>query len=177
VTGLYLGCLAGGVLFAIAAGLLGDVISEWLDGVLDFMSVDYLKPVVLAAAVTGFGGAGWLLEKYTPIMSWLILILSVCIAFVIAVLTYFIFVKPMQNSENSVSFSLQELEGKIAEVTVPVPSQGFGEVLLRVGASNTSQIAASHEGESIEAGARVVVVQVRDGTLYVSRLNSMEERG
>lgn len=172
---LYWGFLAGGVMFAVAAGLFGDILSEWLDGMFDFMSVSFMKPVVIAGAVAGFGGAGILLDQYTPWPSALVLIASIVIALLLAAAAYFGYVLPMQNSENSVSFSMQDLSGKLAEVTIPIPADGYGEVMLQIGATHTNQIAASLENDAIEAGARVVVVHVKEGTLYVSRMEPTNE--
>lgn len=39
---LYWGCLIGGILFAVVTVLLGDILSSALDGLLDFLSVDFL---------------------------------------------------------------------------------------------------------------------------------------
>lgn len=170
---LFWGCLVGGVLFAIVTVLLGDVLSGALDGMLDFLSVDFLKPVVLATAVTVFGGTGIMLEKYTDLSSVPQIILSVLIAFLISIAVFFGYVRPMENSENSTGFSIREMAGRIGEVTVPVPAQGFGEVMVKVGAGNTLHIASSFDKKPVAAGVRVVIVDIAEGVLRVSEL---EER-
>lgn len=171
MVGLFWACLALGGLYALVSVVFGDLISHALDGVLDFMSLDVLKPMVLMSGVAGFGGAGVLLTEYASFGPVLTLLLSIVIAVFIAALIYFFYVKPMENSENSTGFSIYELSGKIGEVTVAVPPNGYGEVLVRVGAGNTNQIAASFERQHIASGTRVVVVEVKDDTLYVSALN------
>ncbi|WP_422660242.1 protease [Paenibacillus sp. EC2-1] len=170
---LFWGCLVGGVLFAIVTVLLGDVLSGALDGVLDFLSVDFLKPVVLATAVTVFGGTGIMLEKYTDLSSVPQIVLSVLIAILISIAVFFGYVRPMENSENSTGFSIREMAGRIGEVTVPVPAQGFGEVMVKVGAGNTLHIASSFDKKPVAAGVRVVIVDIAEGVLRVSEL---EER-
>lgn len=42
-------------------------------------------------------------------------------------------------------------------------------MLIKIGAGNTNQIAASSDGEDIPAGTRVVVAEIKDGVLYVFR--------
>lgn len=170
---LFWGCLAGGALFAIVTVLLGDVLSGALDGMLDFMSVDFFKPVVLAAAVTVFGGTGVMLVKYTELTAIPQVLISLMTAVLVSIAVFFGYVKPMENSENSTGFSMAELAGKIGEVTVPLPETGYGEVMVRVGASNTIHTASSFDRVSLAAGSRVVVVEVSDGVLRVSEL---EER-
>ncbi|NMO96798.1 protease [Paenibacillus lemnae] len=170
---LFWGCLVGGILFAVVTVLLGDILSGAIDGVLDFLSVDFLNPMVLASFITVFGGAGIMLGNYTELTSWLQIILAMLAALVISILLYFGYVRPMENSENSTGFSIQELAGRIGEVTIPLPALGYGEVMVRVGASNTMHIASSFDKQPIAAGVRVVVVEVADGVLRVSEL---EER-
>lgn len=165
---LYWSLLAGGVIFALISVLLGDLLSQAVDGFLDFLSLDFLQPMVLATTITSLGGAGILLSKYTSLGTLFVLLVSAVIAILLSVIVYFAYVKPMQNSENSTGFSIHDLQSKMGHVTVPIPSQGFGEVLIRIGAGHTNQIAASFEQQDISEGARVVVVEVRDDILYVS---------
>ena len=170
---LYWGFLITGVLFALVTVLFGDL----LDGMFDFLSADtlhWLQPMVLFSAITLLGGIGVLLTKYTVLGPALVLMLSLLAAVSSAVLIFFLYVKPMKNSENSVAFSIHDLVGRVGEVTVPIPASGCGEVLVRVGGGVTNQIAESFDGTPIEAGRQVVTVEVKDGTLFVSGLDSNE---
>lgn len=171
---LFWACLAGGVLFALVTVIFGDLISNAIDGVLDFLSVDGLwkiRPMVLVSWITSFGGAGLLLTHYTALGSLWVVVIALAAAIGLSILIFVAYVRPMENSENSTAFSIRELSGLIGEVLVPIPPRGYGEVLLKVGAGRTNQIAASFEGNSLAAGERVVVVEVRDDTLFVSRLD------
>lgn len=168
--GLFMGCLIGGVLFAVVSVLIGDLFGNWLDGILDFMHTDLFKPVILAGGITGFGGAGLLLERYSGLKSTAVLLLAVCTALVLGVLVYFAYVKPASESENSTGYSEQELPGKIGETTIPIPEVGYGEVMVRLVGGNVLHIAASWDKSAIAAGTKVVVIVVRDGIVYVSAL-------
>ncbi|MBU5442579.1 protease [Paenibacillus sp. MSJ-34] len=166
---LFWACLAGGALFAVVSVVLGDLMSNALDGLLDFLSVDFLQPMVIASAVTAFGGAGILLDKYTD-LGWIaVLALAVIIAVLLGAAVYFGYVKPMANSEVSTGFSLQDLAGKVGRVTVAIPAHGYGEVMVRVGAGNTNQIASSFDAADIPAGAEIVVIDVKESVLRVSQ--------
>lgn len=167
---LFWSCFVGGALFAIISALLGDLIGSWLDGLLDFVSLDFLKPVVSASVVTGFGGAGIILAQYTQLSTVAVVIFALLIALVLGLIIYFAYVKPMQNSENSTAYSEAELPGKVGEVTVPIPREGYGEVMLRLVGGNTLHIAASWDRREIPAGTVVVVVDIKDGTVQVSEL-------
>jgi len=166
----YWGCLAFGALFALISVVLGDILSSAFDGLLDFLSIDFLQPMVIATAITTLGGAGILLTKYSAFSALVCLGLAIVIALLLAVTVFFVYVRPMQNSENSTGFSIQDLQGKIGQVTVAIPSSGFGEVLVRIGAGHTNQIAASFDAVNIADGSQVVVVEIREGVAYVSPL-------
>ncbi len=170
--GIYWGCLIGGSLFALTTIIFGDVLGDIFDGIMDslpFEHLDFIQPMVIVGGITVFGGAGIMLHRYTSLDALPVFLVSSMVGVLSSAVTYFAYVKPMKNTENSTGFSIQDLVGKIGEVTVPVPAQGFGEVVIRVGAGNTNQIAASMDGEELPAGARVVVGDTREGVLYVFR--------
>lgn len=163
-------CLIGGVLFALVSIVFGDILGDLIGGLFDFLSfdhLDFLHPMVLIGGITIFGGSGIMLSRYTQMESVPVATLSLMIAIAISILVYFAYVKPMKNSENSTGFSIKDLVGKIGEVTVSIPVGGYGEVLLRVGAGNTNQIAASLDQSEIPTGTRVVVGETKEGVLYV----------
>ncbi|EDI1751090.1 hypothetical protein MW925_003889 [Salmonella enterica] len=63
---------------------------------------------------------------------------------------------------------MKELAGKEAVVSVTIPAQGDGEVMVRIGAGQTFQVAASFDGTQTEKETTVVIVEVSDGVVYVS---------
>ncbi|MUG86078.1 protease [Paenibacillus timonensis] len=168
---LFWGCFVGGALFAVISALLGDLLGSWLDGVFDFLSVDFLKPIITASAITSFGGAGILLDRYTGLGGACVVVLAIVAAVLLSAGVYFAYVRPMENSENSTGFSESELPGKVGEVTVPIPAQGYGEVMVKLVGGNTLHIASSWDRKEIPAGTVVVVIETtKDGTVQVSEL-------
>ncbi|MVP00879.1 protease [Paenibacillus lutrae] len=173
----YWGLFIAGVLFALVTLIFGEILGH-LFGFLDSAGghhMPVLQPAVLVGGITTFGGAGILLTRYTEFSPLQTGTASLLIAAALSMLTYLVYVKPMANSENSVGFSIQDLVGKIGEVNVPVPATGHGEVILRIGGGVTNQIAASFDGKTIASHLRVVVVDVKDGILLVSPLDSESE--
>jgi membrane protein implicated in regulation of membrane protease activity len=172
---LYWSCLAFGVLFTLVTVVLGDLVSHAVGGALDFLSLDYLNPTSLAIGITVFGGAGILLDEYTGLAGLLVIGAALLLAGFIAYLITRYLVLPLRKAESSTAYSMSKLAGRLGEVITPIPEGGgFGEVLLKVGAGNSNHAAASFEGNAIQAGVRVVVVEVRDGDLYVSRFENMK---
>lgn len=173
---LYWGCLIFGVLFALLSVVLGDFLSDMFDGMFDFLSLDgpqIFQPMIIVGFITGFGGSGVILTDTTNFPQFIIVITSLLAAFILSIIVYFTYVKPMQNAEASTGFTYQDLVGKVGEVSIPLPARGYGEVFLQIGSSNTNQIAASFDEEDIPSGTKVVVVEIREETLYVSPLNDL----
>lgn len=156
---IFFGC---GVLFALLTILVGDLLH--LD------QVPFLNPMVVVGGATIFGAAGVMFTKYTTFTAGLILFFSFFIALLVSVATYFLYVKRMRNAETSLGFSITELRGRIAEVNTTIPGRGYGEVVVNMGIGLTHQMAASFDGEILPQGTRVVVVEVKENTLFVSRL-------
>lgn len=171
---VYVGCLTFGLLFAIVSILFDSILDNFLDGffdALDFSHSGAFSSTVLVSVITIFGGAGLLLSSYTTWSTAFVNTIAFFSAMAFSTLFYFLYVKPMRNSESSTSFFLHELIGKQGEIIVAVPKQGFGEVLIKAGASNTNQIAAC-EDQDIPFGTQVVVTAVKDGIVYVAPINN-----
>lgn len=167
-------CLVFGALIAVITLVFGDALDGATHGMTGWLSIDVhhlFQPVVLSGAITVFGGSGLLLHRYSSWPGAGVYAGSAVIAVLIGAGMYFLYVRPMRNSENSTGYSMEELAGKRAEVLTPIPADGCGEVLVRVGAGNTNHIAASFDGEEVPSGTPVVVVEVKEGTLYVSRMD------
>ncbi|MNC58378.1 putative membrane protein YuaF [compost metagenome] len=113
-----------------------------------------------------------MLVQYTAIPALLAAVVAVAIAAVIGFLVGRYYVKPMKNTENSTAYTMKGLSGRLGEVITSIPTGGCGEVLVKVGAGNSNHIAESFDGSAIQAGNRVVVVDVRDGVLFVSRFEN-----
>lgn len=169
---VYWACLVGGVIFSLVALIAGDFFSHGLDAPGHFghglEHFDYLNPTTIVAGITAFGGAGIVLTKYADLAGLPGAILSFVLAVGVSVILHLLYVRPMRRSENSVAFSMHELPGHVGQITIPVPEKGYGEVMIRIGASNICEIAASHDGTPMKAGDTVVVTEVRGDTLIVA---------
>ncbi|MCI3922307.1 protease [Paenibacillus sp. TRM 82003] len=165
---LYWICFIGGSVFAVLLVVFDTVLGGWLDGVLDVLP-DALHPMSLVGGIVAFGGAGILFTQYSPFAVWVSLAFSLLIAAALSVGLFFFYVKPMREAENSVAYSMAELPGKIGEVTIPIPASGFGEVQFSFGHGRIHEIAESVEGESLQAGEKVLAIEVKDRVVKVCR--------
>ncbi|MBB6452784.1 membrane protein implicated in regulation of membrane protease activity [Salirhabdus euzebyi] len=173
---VYWGCLVFGILFAFLSVILGDFLSDMFDGIFEFLSIDgptFIQPMVIVGFITGFGGAGILLTDYTFFPQPLIIPLALLVATFLSVGVYFLYVKPMNRAESSTGFTYADLVGKVGEVSIPIPKEGYGEVVLSTIGGNTNQIAKSFDNVEIPVSEKVVVVEVKDDTLFVSKFNEL----
>jgi membrane-bound ClpP family serine protease len=165
----FLGCFLTGILFTLTTLLFGELLSGWADSLAGH-PVAFLQPVVWVGGLTTMGGSGILLLHYAPVSSMVALLLALIIAIVLSAFLWLFYVKPMKRSETSTGFSMKELVGRIGEVTVPIPQVGYGEVMIKVGAGFTNQVAAGFQGAAVAGGQRIVVVEVKNDVLVVSLL-------
>jgi membrane protein implicated in regulation of membrane protease activity len=167
----YWGCLIAGILFTLLTVIFDDFLGNALENVLDVLTFDLpgiFQTTVIMSGLTTFGGTGIILVLYTNIQPLLVFLIACMSALILSVLFYFFYVKPMENTENSTGFSMQDLVGKTAEVTVPIPKKGYGEVVISIGGSSTNQIAASFDSVDIATGASVLIIEISEDTLLVS---------
>ena len=165
---LYWICFLSGAAFAVALVLFDAVLGGWIDGVLDALP-DALHPMALVSGVVGFGGVGILLSTYTPLGAFAIAALSLAAAALLAVGLFFFYIKPMGEAEHSIAYSMQELTGKIGEVSVPIPVGGYGEVGFTFGHGMIYHTADTSEREPLAAGEKVLAIEVKDGVVTVCR--------
>ncbi|HZG56977.1 protease [Paenibacillus sp.] len=168
MTELYWICFLGGAAFAVALVLFDAVAGGWIDGVLDALP-DALHPIAVVGGIVAFGGAGILLSTYTLLGAFATAAVSAAAAALLAVGLFFFYVKPMSEAEHSIAYSMQELTGKIGEVSVPIPVGGYGEVGFTFGHGMVYHIADTSEREPLPAGEKVLAIEVKDGVVTVCR--------
>lgn len=140
-------------------------------GVHSHHHTSFLNPTTIVPGIAAFGGSGVLLATYTTLTAGPQVTLAVCSAILMSVLVHFLFVRPMDRAEASVAFSIHDCVGRIGIITVPVPEHGHGQIMLNMGGGNTVQIAASADNLYLPKAAEAVVVEVRDGILYVAKFS------
>lgn len=172
---VFWGCLIGGIIFGFVSLLFGDGIGDAFDGVLDGIGLhglDALHPMTIMSAITLFGGAGILFSDYSKLEPVSIVVLSTAVGIVGGIGLFFAYVRPMRKTDSSLGYSEKDLVGKTAEVSIPIPERGHGQVEVRFGSQLTYQIAQSFDGRAIPVDTEVIVLGVEEGvvSVEVSRL-------
>ncbi|MBM7717083.1 membrane protein implicated in regulation of membrane protease activity [Bacillus thermophilus] len=142
--------------------LFGDV----LEGIGEVSP--FLHPVLIFAFITFFSAGGYILETTTPLNSMLIVGIAAFAALLLDTLLNVFVLIPLSSAEQSLSYTEQSLEGRIGKTIIPIPKEGYGEVIIDSYSGSISKPSASfEEAAAIPEGTEVLVVEVKNGVLYV----------
>jgi membrane protein implicated in regulation of membrane protease activity len=122
----------------------------------------------LTAFLCWFGGAGYLLHRYSIFVAPLVLLVSVVSGVFGAALLWAILFKVLIPRERVLNSEDTEMTGVLGKVSDSIRSNGgIGEILfLQTGARRCSA-ARSDDGRTIERGTEVVVIRYERGIAYV----------
>lgn len=135
----------------------------------------FLNPTLILAFIIFFSAIAYGFEFLTALSHVLIIGISVVVAFILdAILNMFVLI-PLSSAQESLVYTTDSLKGRIGRVIIPIPSDGFGEVVLHNKSGTISKPAASFRHTAIQEGEKVLIIEVRDGVLYVSSYEYSEE--
>ena len=132
-----------------------------------------------------FGGAGYLLHRYSIFVAPLVLLLSIVSGVFGAALLWTILFKVLIPRERVLSTEDTEMTGVLAKVSDSIRSNGgIGEILFVQTGARRCSAARSDDGRTIERGTEVVVIRYERGIAYVrpwaelegDPLNSLPDR-
>lgn len=177
----YFGCLTFGVVYSVLYAFFGShgiehhgvEIHVHVDGVHAGDTHDagpsVLNPIVIASALTAFGGAGLIGDIGLGFTSIITLLFALVISFGIGAAVFFGVVKLLYTSQANSNFSQEELWDVEAEVITPIPKVGLGEIAFSAGGTRTTLPAHSIEDSEIEKGTKVMIRKVENKIAYVGR--------
>lgn len=142
--------------------LFGDVADGALEG------IPFLDPATILAFISFTSATGYILEKFTSLTSWIVLIIALLIGSFAALLVYYLLLVPLRSAEVSPVYTEESLEGKLAKVITPIPLNGFGEIIIDTINGVIAKRAASFKGVEIPYDQTVLIIEVRDGTAFVT---------
>jgi membrane protein implicated in regulation of membrane protease activity len=122
----------------------------------------------ITAFLCWFGGAGYLLHRYSIFVATLVLLLSVVSGVFGAALLWAILFKLLLPRERVLNSEDTEMTGVLAKVSDSIRSNGgIGEILFLQTGARRSSAARSDDGRTIERGTEVVVIRYERGIAYV----------
>lgn len=159
----------------VAGGLtlLYILFNDLLEGLAEILPI--MNPALILAFITFFSACGYLLELLTTWNSFLIITISIVIALILDTLLNVFVLIPLSSAEESLVYSSKSLRGRVGKVIVPIPADGYGEVLLKNNSGTIAKSAISFKGAPIEEGENVLVVDVQSGVLQVVQHENQKE--
>ncbi|MBK3494610.1 NfeD family protein [Viridibacillus sp. YIM B01967] len=145
----------------------GDVVDGIGEG------IPYFNPAVILSFLTFFAAVGFIFESLTAFSSIINMAIAVIISTVLSVLLYFFILLPLKSAEVSMAYTDESLAGQIGKVIVPIPIDGFGEVVIETVNGLISKRAVGFDNEEVEYDKKVLIVEVREGTVYVREYEPM----
>jgi len=127
----------------------------------------FIDPAIILPFITFTAAAGFIFEKVISWNSGIILIAALAVAFVLTLLLYFFILLPLSSAEVSLAYTDASLIGLVCKVIVPIPVDGFGEIVIETVNGLISKRAAGYENEPIDYGKEALIIEVRDGTFIV----------
>lgn len=139
----------------------GDVI----EGISE--ATGFLNPVLILAFLIFMSAIGYLLEALTDMNTFLIMGIAAVSSLILDTLLNVFVLIPLANTEESLAYTEDSLKGRLATVLIPIPEDGFGEILIESISGRISKPAASFDNKMIAEGKKVLIIDVKEGVLYV----------
>ena len=136
----------------------------------------FLNGFTLPAYLCWFGCIGYLLFRFSPIITPLILLLAGLAGIVIAAVFYALLAKFVLPAERVLTAEDTRMDGVVARVSNEIRARdGIGEILFSQTGARRSAAARSETGRSIPRGTEVVVLRYDRGIAYVSPLAELTQ--
>ena len=128
--------------------------------------ISWFNASTMMAFLAWFGGAGYLLTRYSHFVVFVVLAIAVIAGLFAGSLIFKFMVKlndtPMTSEERRV-------EGALGTISMPIRENGTGEIIFALGGTRRCAGARSGDGKPIEKGAEVVIERYEKGIAYVKR--------
>jgi membrane protein implicated in regulation of membrane protease activity len=126
----------------------------------------------LAAFLCWFGGAGYLLEKYSNVWVYLALAISAMCGLGGAAIVFW-FLWKLNAQEKPLDPADYDMIGVLGKIAGPVRAGGTGEMIYSLQGSRRAAPARSEDGAAIPRNTEVVVTRYEKGIVYVRRWDEL----
>jgi membrane protein implicated in regulation of membrane protease activity len=121
------------------------------------------------AFLAWFGGVGYILATRSTLEAFIALAIAVSAGLLAAFVVFKFMVKLMNAESSHLKEEDYRYEGLVGTVTIPIRTNGTGEIVFLQGGVRRSTGARSHDGQPLEKGAEVVTERYENGIAYVHR--------
>ena len=133
------------------------------------MHISWFNASTVLAFLAWFGGTGYLLTKYSHVVSLLIVLLATFAGLAAGWIVLRFLLKLVGPSDEPLREEDRRIIGALAKVSMTIRENGTGEIIFPLGGSRSCSGARSEDGIPIEKGAEVVIEKYEQGIAYVKR--------
>ena len=169
-------CFLTGTVYTVISFLIGQLFDFIdLDGDVDFdgdvtgVTISPLKPIIIVAFTTVFGGIGIISIK-AGLVTILALIIAVCSGLFISFIIYKYIVVPLYKAQNTSAASQVELIGHRAKMKLGTKGDSFGRISYVINDNTYTAPARSLDGKDINKGEDVIIIEIRKNVFFVGKL-------
>jgi len=157
----------------IAIGLITILYVLFADAI-DGMDSGILNPTTVLTFFLFICATGFILLKLTSWNEEIIIIVALVVSSIITFLLYFFVLVPLASAEVSTAYTNESLQGQVARVIVPIPMDGFGEIVIETVNGIISKRATGYDQEVIDYDKQVLIIDVVDGTFLVKEYEPLK---
>ncbi|MDF2671879.1 MAG: hypothetical protein K0R09_144 [Clostridiales bacterium] len=169
-------CFLTGTAYTVISFLIGQLFDFVdIDGDVDFdgdvtgVNVSPLKPIVIVAFTTVFGGIG-IISINLGLASLVALAIAICSGLFIAFVIYKYIVVPLYKAQNTSAASQTELIGHKAKMRLGTKGDSFGRISYVINDNTYTAPAKSLDGKEINIDEDVIIVEIRKNVFFVDKL-------
>src|SRR5581483_5442130 len=130
-------------------------------------SPSFFSFATVTAFLAWFGGAGYLLARYTEVWPVLALLAAIGVGLTGASLMFLFIAKVLWSPDENLDPDDYELVGLVGIVSSPIREGGTGEILFSQQGTRRVAGARSDDGQPIGKGVEIVIVRYERGLAYV----------
>lgn len=173
---VFLVIAAIGFLFLLATLVFGEIFEHVdIDHDLDHDGLGFFNTKVISVFITAFGGFGAIAVSQ-GFGNFASSVIGLTGGVALGALVYF-FARLLYSQQASSVISSSDLVGRTGQITVAIPSNGFGQVRCLIGESMVEKIARTREGLEIPYNSLVRIEGVVGDGVIVSLYQSDEAEG
>ncbi|WP_077617102.1 NfeD family protein [Bacillus sinesaloumensis] len=150
--------------------LLFILFGDFLEGM---FPDSFLSPTLIFSFLTFLSASGYIFEKLLSFHSIVIFIISLVLALILVTLLNVFVLIPLSSAEESTAYKEEDLKGRIGRVITSIPVDGYGEVVIEGISGTIAKSAKSFHNEPIPYDEKVLVIDIKEGVVYVLPYQNM----
>ena len=135
----------------------------------------FLNFGTITAFLAWFGGAGYLLTRYSSLVVAGVLTLAIVAGLVGAAIVFWFVAKLLLKHDRELDPADYERVGVLARISSPIREGGTGEIIFSQEGTRNTCGARSENGEALPRGIEVIVTRYEHGIAYVRRFEELAE--